>query len=425
MLKKSIVFNSISSFSVVFINFIFKMYLTRKFLPQDLVVVYAITEILSLISRFFSGYHDILITKYNTQSNKRKKNAFLKYFAICFFILIIFLSFVAIPLINKFYIEVKIEHFNISWLYISILFIFISFNGFLSSTCLVRKFYLAISIVEISRAMLFVAIVLMVSMNVDGLDYSFLLKVNIVIEVIVFLYLTLLHTTRTDKEDLGYLIKLERIKINIKSMLVSLKMICLASARYFVYGLILFAPMFCMINEKNTQQLANYQVIARSVYFALITTFSWPIGRFLFPHLTSKFHSANVGEISNIRLKLIKLLILFNFLIIFLCFLLSKIFVSLFFPEQYINSYQIINIIIISLPFVMYSNFSQSIIKANGSYGIDLLIAIYGLISYIISYKILNIIQIQYASIYAFDVSMICIFCVSLYYELKIIRKLK
>jgi O-antigen/teichoic acid export membrane protein len=176
-----------------------------------------------------------------------------------------------------------------------------------------------------------------------------------------------------------------------------------------------------MLNYGNTDELAEFQVVARSIYFALVSVFSWPLGRFMFPEFSSLIGDKQYKTLYNLRMKFIKLLIVFGLLVISGCWILSKIVIAYLFPIEYLNSYKMLNILIVALPFVMYQNFSESIIKAVGDYKTNLIIKSSGIILFILSYMIFEFyFQIDLASIYAFMFGMIGIFVLSLYYEIKI-----
>ena len=422
MLRFSIILNSSVTFLIILINFGFKIYLTREFSQENLVVYYTITDIFSILTRVFIGYKDALTTIFNSTKHKLK---ILKTWTVFFIWAIGISSFLVIPLIYNYYLINKIDGLDIGWFYISLLFLSINLTSYYGYIFLVTKHYKLISKIDIVRTISFIVMILFLYLGIGfNSDYKTLIYASIASNFLILGYL--IYKQKIYLKQYNFCrffgIKFGRFQDNTNKKFIELTI--MASLNYFIYGLLLFAPIWAMLNYSSTNELANFQVVARSIYFALISVFSWPLGRFMFPEFSSLIAKKEYKTLENIRKKFIKFLILFGIVVIIMCWLLSKYVISYLFPIEYIESYKMINILIVILPFVMYQNFSESVIKAIGDYKLNLIIKSTGIISFIISFGILNYyFKLNNSAIYSFGIGMLFIFLVSLYSERKIINK--
>jgi len=419
MLKFSIILNSSITMIIMILNFIFKIYLSREFSQENLVIYYTIIDIFSIISRIFIGYKDALTTIYNQTNHKLK---ILRTWTVFFVTVIMISSFIIIPLSFNYYLLEKIENLQIHWWYISLLFVSINLVSYYSYIFLVTKHYKLISINDILKTLSYIFMILFLYLVVEmNADYKTLIFASIFSNIIILSYLIFKQHKFLPRYSFIRLVNFKFTSFKDDTNKNFIRLTIIASSNYFIYGLLLFAPIYTMLNYGTTNELAQFQVVARSIYFALISVFSWPLGRFMFPEFSSLIANKQYDKLKHLRNKFIKILLMFAFIVILGCWLLSKMVIAYVFPIEYINSYKMLNILIIALPFVMYQNFSESIIKAVGDYKTNLIIKSSGILSYVIGYLFLNeILEIELSSIYSFVIGMLTIFLLSLYYENKI-----
>jgi O-antigen/teichoic acid export membrane protein len=419
MLKLSIILNSSVTMLIIVLNFGFKIYLAKEFSQENLVIYYTITDIFSIIGRVFIGYKDALTTIYNQTKHKLK---ILRTWSVFFIWVVLFSSFIIIPLSFNFYLVEKIPNLTIQWWYISLLFVSINFVSFYGYLFLVTKYYKLISINDILKSIFGILSILFLYLFIKlDADYKTLIVASIISNLLILIFLIYKQIKYLPRYGIIKLLSIKFAKFKDNTNKNFVKLTIMASSNYFIYGLLLFAPIFTMLNYGTTDELAEFQVVARSIYFALISAFSWPLARFMFPEFSSLIAKKNYTKLNIIRNKFIKLLIIFGIVSIIGCWLLSKLIIGYLFPIEYLDSYKMINILIVALPFVMYQNFSESIIKAVGNYKINFIIKSSGIISFIFVYILFNLyFKIDLASIYAFVFGMISIFLLSFYFEMKI-----
>jgi O-antigen/teichoic acid export membrane protein len=418
MLKFAILFNSGMTFLILIINFLFKIYLAKEFSKENLVVYYSIMDIFSIIGRFFIGYKDALTTLYH---QKNEKKSVMELYATFLFLVVFIIAFLFLPILSSFYLPTKIESFTLSWWYISLLFVSMNIVSFYGYMFLVTKYYKISSIQDIVGSLSWIGFV-MILFVISGLDrdYKVLIIASILSNFTILYYLWNRQKVYLPEYSLLSLVKLKFPKFNddTKKRFISLTMI--SSANYFVYGLLLFAPTYILLESKEIDILGDYQVVARTIYFALIAIFSWPLGRFMFPEFSSLIKEKRYRDLSLIHRKFVIILLIFALIVIFSCWFSSSFVIEYLFPPEYSESYKILNILIIALPFAMYQNFSESVIKAVGSYNKLLIIKLFGVVSFIMVYLLLKEYQVNFSSIYAFLVGVIGIFSSSIYVAYKI-----
>jgi O-antigen/teichoic acid export membrane protein len=419
--KFSIYLNSLVTIIILILNFVFKIYLAREFSQENLVIYYTITDIISLILRVFIGNKDALITIYNQTEYKLE---IIRTFTVFYLLIILIVALLILPLVTNFYLVEKIEAFQLSWWYISILFISMNIVSYYSYIFLVTKSYKLISMIVFLKGLSLIGVILFLYIVVEmEANYTTLIVAAILSNFIVLVYLIYIQSRFLPEFNLYKLIGNRLLNFKDNTNIQFIKSTIISSSNYFIYGLLLFAPVFIMLNHGTTNELANYQVVARSIYFGLISVFSWPLGRFMFPEVSSLIARKEYFTLKNIQAKFVKLLILFGVVVVPSCWVLSEIVIKSIFPIEYVESYRMINILIVSLPFVMYQNFSESVIKAHDKYIILFLIKSIGVIIFIISYFIIvNVYGFQHPSIYSFIFGLLGIFFISLYFERRLLN---
>lgn len=419
MLKFAVLLNSSVTMIIMIINFAFKIFLAKHFSQFNLVAYYTIIDMFSLLTRVFAGYKDALVTLYFKSEDKTK---ILQLFTTLFSYVVLFIAFVMIPFVVNFYLVAKIGQLQISWIYISILFLLMNVVAYFGYLLLVQKAYKIISIYDMLKSLLIIISIFLfyIVFKFDASCRTLILA-TVVANVMLLFYLlwhkgTIFGNTKISEI---FTMKMPNFLDDTKKKFIALTF--MASSSYFLYGLLLFAPVFVMLHMQELEDLANFQVVARSLYFALVAIFSWPLGRFLLPELSSKLEKRDFDGITVLKKKFIKLLVPFSLLLILGCWFSSKYIIALMFPDIYIDSYKMLNILIVGLPFVMYTNFSSSLIKATGSYKILIMIDIAALFVFTLAFLAFYFLfMLKFASLYAFVFSMIFIFVVTYYHEKKV-----
>jgi len=101
----------------------------------------------------------------------------------------------------------------------------------------------------------------------------------------------------------------------------------------------------------------------------------------------------------------------------------TKWVITLIFPEEYKNSYIMLNMMLPMLPFIVYTSFSINIIKSFNRFDIALYIRMIGSLLFFISIIILYFLDIDAMSIvYGLDISFLGMFGLSYFYKTRLLR---
>ncbi len=289
--------------------------MAKEFSQENLVIYYTLTDIFSIIGRVFIGYKDALTTIYNKTKYKFK---IMRTWTVFFLWVMLSSSLIIIPLAFNFYLVEKIENLQISWWHLSILFISSNFVAYYGYIFLVTKHYKLISINDTLKSLSLILVILFLYIIVEmKANYQTLIYASISSNFVVLFYLIYKQHKHLPKYNFTRLVDLRFAEFKDDTNRKFIKLTVLASSNYFIYGLLLFAPIFTLLNHGTTEELAQFQVVARSIFFALISVFSWPLGRFMFPEFSSLIEKKDYKTLNNLRVKFIKILrILLKFMLL-------------------------------------------------------------------------------------------------------------
>jgi O-antigen/teichoic acid export membrane protein len=194
-----------------------------------------------------------------------------------------------------------------------------------------------------------------------------------------------------------------------------------SSLEYLCSTLIIYSSSILMIIFFGTESVGDLQVVARPIYLALIAVLSFPVFRFLFPEFLNLIKTKRDNDLNKIRKIFNRLTIYIGLFLIVLSWLFSGYFVSFLFPDEYIDGAYFLNILIISIPFVVYTSFLFAIIKSYEHFRATFLIRFFGLIAFITMASFLFVIGFkEILFIYSLLFSSLIMFIIAFIYERQI-----
>jgi O-antigen/teichoic acid export membrane protein len=178
--------------------------------------------------------------------------------------------------------------------------------------------------------------------------------------------------------------------------------------------------MFQLYNDNAF--LADYQVVAKSVFFSLVTVFVHPVSAYTFPELAKFISQGKYDKIKNIDRQLKRYLIVF-FGLLFLLMPFSKLLIGIIFPETYKESYLALNIMLPMLPFIIYTSFSINILKGFNYFVLALYVRLVGTVLFVGSIYIFYYFGVNSISIvYSLDISFVGMFLLAYIYKNRLSR---
>lgn len=379
MLKKHIALNSLIVAFEIFINMGLKVVLAHITSPENLVFYYSAMDCIMFFVMFHSGFKDSLILAFNQYEKSYEvfqyyKKWFIFIFALLFFVILPF----SIPLFLK-------KNYSLSWVdrviidgvyFANIVFFYTTYK-----LIALRK-YKEVSIFTFYKSILFIVLL--------GVYYQFSQKVGY-IELLILSFVA---------PEIVSIIFLRRAKIAFNSMISRKRSLegfkrkflsntGIASAEYILESLFLYFSTILYVQYFSLSDLADFQVVARPIYIAALSVFSYPIFRFLYPEFANMVNQKQFDNIARKRRKFMKYVIAFGVVFVGAFLLMSKFLVQFVFPSPYKEAYHLINYLILAVPFSILSSYSYSFIKACGEFKLSLALKFFGSIFYFLCFYIL------------------------------------
>ncbi len=361
----------------IILKFFLNIFLANNFEEGLLVKYFTLIDVVTLLSIFIVGIKDTMVRAVNNYG-----------MGIYLFFSRIFLSFLAIfliffvPLLFFIFTSIFDNFFNFSLSYILLMLLVLMINTFLMDVLLSSRVYSTISYIEFFKGSAFVSIFFLFFLifYFDNpyiyLILSFVLS-NILVSVWIFPKIKKIIFKAKIQNDSNPI----KIDKNIRSLF--LYSFNFSSLEYFCSYLIIYSNSILMIIFFGTENVGDLQVVARPIYLALIAILSFPVFRFLFPEFLNLIKNKRDNELNKARKVFNMLTIFIGLLLIILTWSVSEYFLDLLFPEQYKDSVYFLNILIISIPFVVYTSFLFAIIKSYEHFRATFLIRLLGLIAFI------------------------------------------
>jgi len=353
-MKKLLLSSSALTIIVMGINFLFKIYLSYKILKEQIGLFYTFMDVIAIGVMPFSGFKDALVVAYD----KSDYSKILFWYKSVFVIIALVILMVEIGYYT-------VSQFSYPLPFLILLFVLNSYMIYLSYLNASQKKY---------TVMLFENLVMAV-----GLVGGFLISSLYIDEIYaLFFGYMLAYISR-----IFYLKLISNMELSDKKSSFSIakdffKNTAYSSLMYFFSGLFInISGIVFLYFYHDKAVLGEYQVVVRSIFFALVAIFVFPLNTFTFPQISKLIADKKFSEIVRIEKKLINYLILF-FLLLLLSTLFTKYIISFVFPVAYAQSYIMLNWMLPFLPFIAYTTFALNIIKGANRFDLALIVRVAG-----------------------------------------------
>ena len=415
MLSKAIITNITLSFGNIVIKFFLNFFLAHNVQEIDLIKYFTLIDVITILSMITVGFKDTLIRAIGIYGDSFSLYFFQKIgiFFIIFFVLLLPIAMYLISLSS-------ISSFGYRLYVVEFMMLFFIVNLFITHFLLAFRKYQPVSYFEFLKGFLFVVCFFVFFYLFNDLDIFIILVSSFIISnVLIFIWLF-----PSLKNIYGEVINLNKPNtyfIDDERKAVILKSFSFSSLEYLSSSSIIYLSSVFMLILYGNSNVGDFQVVTRPIYLALITVFSYPIFRFLFPEFVKLLQERNLNQIKKIKKTLNFFISIGSLIIIFLCWGFSEMFVSKVFPEEYLNSYQYLNILVLALPFVVLTSVLFALIKSLQHFEATFIIRFFGLISFVLSLMILYLFDFNEISIvYSMVSSAIIMFICSYFYEKRI-----
>ena len=390
--------------AVIIVNFGFKIYLSYHISKEDIGLFYTSIDIVSVASLFFTGYKDSMIKVFAEGNFFVVKNYIFRQYLIMVLIFLpilylifknyqdmnilysvtLFLLFFVVSQISNYYSYLNVAHRN----YNSML-----YEKSIKAIGLILSFVVLMRFYSLTTALI-LAYIVQLSMH------------------IIYIKITSPHIYFLKAKDSDIKI----YKKFLKNFQISTITSFFGSVSIYLSAIILFY----LYADSDT--LAQYQVVVKSIFFALVSVFVHPITAYTFPELSKLIAQKNYSEVKILDKNIHKYLGLFFILILFST-LFTQYGVSLIFPSDYNQSYKMLNILLPILPFIAYTSFAINIIKGFDHFELALMVRIGGSIVFFGSIYLLYLFGFDAKSIvYSLDLSFFAMFLHAYYYKQRLLK---
>lgn len=377
--------NILFSFIAIIINFWFKSYLAQTFGKIELGIYYTLIDIISIFMIIFVGARASMVVEFaKTKNDLLILNAFRVGLFIAFCIASIFLIL--------FY--GKIFDMTLSPVLIVLFVLSQAFYIYFFNQLGMRKLYNLTNFITIFEPISIISSFFIIK-YLMGISFEQLIISTIFDMLILALIMKLANNSTEPMLNLSVL-KQDEAKTFIKNSL-------LASLEFFAGMLSVYFAVLFFAKYFSTDKLADFQVIIKTIYFYFLTIFVFPIFKFIFPEVTSFVAKKDFNAVQNIT----KQIFIYSFFVaifsIILIYLYGDLMILEFFGSNYLGASSLLKITSISFLFVILGGYFTSTLKSFGLFKKTLLIRLTGLISFVVSFYILNFIHSSPANvIYAF-----------------------
>ena len=196
----------------------------------------------------------------------------------------------------------------------------------------------------------------------------------------------------------------------------------------FASGMILmYVAVILMMRYFNMDELGDFQVVTKPIFMYMITLFVFPIFRFVLPELSKNIAEKSIAEVVEIKRWMIKYAIIVSSLFLVITLLFAQELNTFLFSSKYIGASLMLIHLAFFFIFVILNAYQLALIKASGNFKEALFVRLIGVFSVVALFY--SIYYLYEKSVIAIIVSLVgsytIMFMISLYFERKIMRKLK
>jgi O-antigen/teichoic acid export membrane protein len=349
-MKKALVTNILLTAISILINFSFKAYLANIASKDVLATFYTALDVINLFFILFIGSRSSMIVAYNkTQDDTNILNIFRTALIVMFLLAWAFM----LPFVK--------HELNLDIAYTYLIFMFLSFAVYVYflNQLGMYKLYKSMNIITIIEPLLLV--------GWFGLAYYIhhLAIIHSLVISTIMTYFTIAVFIFFNKPKKEPPIKRPSLSTDMKDFL---KNSTFASVEFVFSMLTIYISVLLFIKFFSMSDLADYQVVVKSIYMYYLALFVFPIFRFVMPSLASLKAKDNYEEIEKLKIWVLRYALVVGIGTFVLIKLFGYTLVAKIFSYDYINSVALLEAISISFFFSIFNAFYNSYLKSYGEF---------------------------------------------------------
>lgn len=409
-MKWLVALNGISVGTELLLSLALRYFLVRHTTKAELIFYYSTLDLIVFLTMFHTGFKDAVIRSFH-QYNESSK--ILSLFKKSFIYLAIVLSSLFIPLFYGHFMGDGRSLGIIQYLFAFLCYFASLFYLLINYYLMLYQRHKQVSYISFSKNILLIAIIFSLYFFNSHYTGSVLIGANVV------------------SNTLSALLFFKYIPISYKSHAPDsvarkdfFKYVGYGSAEYGLGYISLYLSTVLYVRYFSSDDLAGFQIVSRPIYTALLSVFSYPIYRVLFPDIVSKIVSGNYSHLLRQNKNFYIYTFVLGVLLISGSHLFGRTFVIWFFSSNYAGAEQSLNILIWAVPFAMVNAYTSAVIKGSGNFRVGVLIRFLGALCFFALFFIFMHFNLGPNSIvYAITVSVILSATASFFTKQRIISK--
>lgn len=400
-MKKIISKSILLSIGVILVNFGFKIYLSYRLPKEQIGIFYTQLDMVTAAALFFSGYKDSLIRIVTEERFSRIGKRIVRTYALTTLLLL--------PILYLVYVKSGTALFRPE--FFLLFFIATQISNYYSYLNAAYRNYDSMLYEKSVKAVTLVAAFALYSGFFEAVTALILAYVTQPVVHTLYIYKTSprLFFLRCGAEA-GPL-----YRAFLKNCTLATLTTFLGSATVTLSGIV----MLWLYDDGGI--LSEYQVVAKSVFFALIVVFVHPLAAYTFPEISKWIASGKFWEIRRFDGILKKYLLLFMMLLLGATFL-TPYAVAALFPPEYLHAYVLLNTLIPLLPFIVYTSFAINVLKGFDRFDLALYVRAWGSAVFFFCIVLLYRAGVDAMSVvYSLDVSFFAMFLLAWYYKRRVL----
>lgn len=353
----------ITLFSII-LNFGFKIFLTNLISKEELALYFTIVDIFSLVLMLLVGFRSSMVVYYARLGNPTEILNILRYFTIA---LLALASLVVLPYL-KWGLGVTLSTF-----YLLVMVLSMGLSLYFGNQLAMYRLYKTMNHVTILEPLFaigwFLAIFYLSGSR--GIEVLILSSTLGALCISIYIYLA---KRKEHKEPLW-------IKIPLGGHTREFLKNSLLSSLEFGFGMLMtYLAVFFILNHYTLFDLADFQVVVKSIFMYFITLFVFPVFRFILPELSLFVSQKQIEQIARIKRWVYRFSFGVSTFFVGGTLFFGKDLIALFFPAQYIRSFEMLLILSPGSLFAMLNAYQLSFIKACGKFALSLQVRIFGIL---------------------------------------------
>ncbi|HFC92499.1 MAG TPA: hypothetical protein ENJ51_06775 [Leucothrix mucor] len=370
IIAKSLLFTSMG----LVLNFIFKSMAAKLIEKEELGLFFTAIDVFSLTLLLLVGFRSSMVVCYSKTKDDINITNIFRYFLF----VIVFVSWLlVIP-----YLKHKMG-INIHYWYLVFLMLSMGLVVYLGNQIAMYRHYNIINKITLIEPSLVLGwfIIAYYGVGVRGYHALFISSVMGTLGVAAYIFFA---RRNLSKEPVFRRIEMtEEMRKFLKNSIIS-------TLEFGSSIVMIYLSIILIMHYYTLDDLANFQVVVKTIFVAMISLFVFPIFRFILPELAELINSDKHQEIAKLKKEIYRFSIAVSIIFFLAALLFAESLIAWAFSEEYKQSYTMLLHLSPFFVFVMLNAYNISYIKASGKFWWAFFLRVSGSFMVLLSFYLLK-----------------------------------